>query len=499
MDTAAAATGGRGIEGIFDINFGLISYMQLILIITAFLTFIYAALLMAARIVALIFLAATSPIGFMGDVLPKISEYSKKWRETLYGQVMIAPVFLLFIYLIINMSSAFAENSIEETPGLTSSDYLTYFKYILTIILLIVAVKVTKKLSGPIGAAVEKLGMAAVGITAGIVTGGAALAMRQTFGRGATNKLNSEYGKDLRAKADSGDRVAQGKLKTLEFASKSSFDVRNSKAGKLAGKGVEKVGGMVGVSVPSLGKGGGIYSKDGKQTGFAGAQQVEQEKANKAYNDASKGVSATDRVAARDALERRRTGVESSLASNTVHTDATNEVKRLKHDGLNSNVDLLAAQKEQREATLDVTTAGTPDQKRLAEERLKKAKKDYEDKKTALIKENEEKYKDELAEQNKIIKEETRKAQLDVEKNLSPDDQKKIARVERARNLAQAMRDGKVGGITGIIRSKLNPGRNKKIASGMESQKEKTEAELLREEMQEMRKEAREAAKNKNP
>ena len=77
---------------------------------------------------------------------------------------------------------------------------------------------------------------------------------------------------------------------------------------------------------------------------------------------------------------------------------------------------------------------------------------------------------------------------------MSVDDQKKIARVERARNLAQAMREGKVG-IAGIIRSN----RNEKIAGGMESQKEKTEAELLREEMQEMRREAREAAKNKTP
>jgi hypothetical protein len=501
---------------VFSIAFGVISWLQVITILVALIVFIYAMLLMATRIVMLIFLVALSPIGFMGNVLPKLAEYAKLWRETLYGQVMIAPVFLFFVYLIIEVASAFNTlNSATDIPetsantsGLTglntstvvsgvtkSSDYMAYFKYVMIILLLIVAVKITKKMTGEIGKMVEKFGGMALGAALGLATGGAALAMRQTLGREATNKLNGEYGKDLRAKADTGDRVAQAKLKSLELASKSSFDFRNSKAGKLTDKSLGKLGGAAGLPISGLGKGGGIYSKDGKQTGFAGAQQAEQEKANKAYNDANKGVSAADRVAARDALERRRVAVENNLQGNTTHGTAVTELNRMKNEGIAGNQEIIEIERDIAHAQQKIQT-GTAVEKQEARKELAAANKARAEKEKELITKNEEKYKDDIAEQNKIIKEETRKAQIDVERNMVPDDKRKIARVERARNLAQAMREGKVG-IAGIIRSKLNPERNAKLAGGMESQKEKTEAELLREEMQEMRREARDAAKNK--
>ncbi len=503
---------------VFSIAFGVVSYLQVITIFVAFLVFMYAMLLMATRIVVLIFLAAMSPIGFMGAVLPKFAEYSKMWRETLYGQVMVAPVFLLFVYLIIQVGNTFNSlpGSINKTaevggalPGTGvetsmvdggTADYMAYFKYVMIILLLIIAVKTTKKMMGAIGAAVEKFGMAAVGLAMGAATGGAALLARQTIGRGATNKLNDEYGKDLRAKADTGDRMAQAKLKSLEMASKSTYDVRNTKS---FGKATGFVGDKVGLKIDA-GKGGGSYSKDGKMTGFAGAQQAEQEKANKAFNDANKGVSAADRVAARDALERRRVAVESNLQGNTVHKTAADEVNRMKNEGIAGNQGIIDAERDIAHAQQKIQT-GTATEKQEARKELAAANKARAEKEKELITKNEEKYKDDIAEQNKIIKEETRKAQLAVEGNMKKstnqqdqDDLKKINRVERARNLAQAMRDGKVG-IAGIIRSNFNPDRNEEIATRMEGQKEKSEAELLREEMQEMRREARDAAKNKAP
>jgi hypothetical protein len=487
---------GDSTGGMWTVPFFVASCLQVITLLVLLVSFLYAMLLMVTRTVVIIFLMVLSPVGFMGNILPQISEYSKMWRENLYGQVMVAPIFLLFIYLITLIGKGVTDNlaTIKTAAVVNGADdpqqYMIFFKFTLIIVLVIAAVKITKKLSGVVGQAVEGFAKMAAGAAIAAATGGTALLARQTIGRGATSKLNSEYGKDLRAKADTGDRVAQVKLKSLEMASKSTYDARNVKS---FGKATSFISDKAGLKIDA-GKASGVYSKDGKQTGFAGAQQAEQEKANKAFNDANKAVTGADRVAARDALERRNTAVESNLQGNTAHTTATSEINRMKNEGVANNQEMIAAENEIQQATLDIQTA-SPAQTEAARKRLKEAEKAKIEKEKELIAKNEEKYKDEIAGQNKTIKEEKRKAELEVEKTLSDDDQKKIARVERARNLAQAMREGKVG-IASIIRSKT---RNAAIAGKMETQKEKTEAELLREEMQELRRETRDAAKSKTP
>lgn len=505
-------------KSVFSVAFGVTSYLQLATILIAFLVFVYAMLLMVTRSVILIFLAALSPIGFMGDVLPKLSEYSKQWREALYGQVMIAPIFLLFVYLVIKVSSTISDTVTSltgssslagqlSTTGIAnaanqSAAYLGFFKYVMIIILLIAAVKITKKMSGPLGAAVEKIGMAAVGIAAGAATGGAALLARQSLGRGGAFMLEGERGKNLRARADAGSTWARMQLATYEKGANSTYDVRNVKA---VNKAAGFVGDKVGVSF-NAGKTSGVYSKDGKQTGFAGSQKAEEEKANKAYNEAGKGVTAADRTAARGALERRDAAVEANLNGNVVHGRAKQEVARLKNEGLATNNELLTAKQDHRNAEIEYSHAQqklqvAPSSQKAAalkefteaKKALTEAKKIRDEKEKELIGKNEEKYKDEIEIQNKKIKEETRKAQIDVEKGMNPDDKLKIARVERARNLAQSMREGKVG-IAGILRRSK---RNGEIANKMENQKEKSEAEKLREELADTRREMKEQSAKK--
>jgi hypothetical protein len=253
--------GSTGTNSVFSVAFGVVSYLQVITMLTAFIVFMYAMLLMAARVVMLIFLAALSPIGFMGNILPKLSEYSKQWRETLYGQVMIAPIFLLFVYLIVNIASEFDSaakavmgyvdptaastatitgidaNTVAADAGTKitqSQDYLMFFKFVMIILLLIVAVKITKKMTGAIGAAVEKFGMAAAGIAVGTVTGGAAFAMKATAGRGLTklseNKTLAEMATSKRTGLGGFATRFVGRKTSDILASggKKDFDVRNT-------------------------------------------------------------------------------------------------------------------------------------------------------------------------------------------------------------------------------------------------------------------------------
>jgi hypothetical protein len=237
----------------FSVAFGVISWLQVITLLTGFIVFMYAALLMAVRTVVLIFLMALSPIGFMGDVLPQIAEYSKIWWKTLYGQIIIAPIFLLFVSLILKIASAFGD--ITTLPEDTKQ-YAAYFKYVMIIMLLIVAVKTTKKMAGPIGAAIEKYGSIAAGAALGFATGGVAFAGRTFLGRAAAQVatgegtgLSAKLGKGLQtlsSKGGLGGTVSQFARNRFADVSKSTFDVRNTSSFKSV---TDEIAGQTGIKV----------------------------------------------------------------------------------------------------------------------------------------------------------------------------------------------------------------------------------------------------------
>lgn len=218
----------------------VISYLQLGVLLIAFVTFLYVSLLMVARTVALIFLMAVSPIGFIGSILPKLAEYSKSWRENLYGQVSVAPLFLLFMYLIILVAgrineAIIAANKTIKIDGEGSKDvieYLSYFQYLFMIVLLIVAVKITKKASGAIGSAVEKVGVAAAGIALGAATGGVALLGRATLGRAAASIASNEGLATAASKGGVRGFGARMVMRGADSTSKRSFDARNTSSFK---------------------------------------------------------------------------------------------------------------------------------------------------------------------------------------------------------------------------------------------------------------------------
>lgn len=255
----------------------MVTVIQGSVLFSAFLILIYIALLMTARSVILIFLMATSPVGFMGNVLPKIADYAKLWRETLYGQVMIAPIFLLFFYLIVKIGTGL---SITDVTG-QSGDYVAIFKYLLILILFFVAVKITKDLTKKIGAIIEKAGMVIAGAAIGYATGGASLLATKTLGKGAAAiASNPTLSKIANNKGVGGFITRQG-LKAAEFTSKASFDIRRA-------PGINKAAGLVGeYSGLKIDMNSGLKTTEG---GYAGTQ----EKARKAAEAAAKARANTE-------------------------------------------------------------------------------------------------------------------------------------------------------------------------------------------------------------
>ncbi len=315
---------------VYSIAFGIISWLQVITLLAAIVVFMYALLLMASRIVILIFLAAMSPIGFMGNVLPKFGEYSKMWRENLYGQVMIAPVFLLFIYLIVLIGGQF--NTVPESRSITTSEvvggeiaattggalntpnedhsnnYIAYFKYLMIIILLMAAVKVTKKMTGEMGKIAEKFGGMAVGAALGMATGGVALLGRQTIGRGAAALASNEGLANAATKGGLSGFGARMALKSANSTSKASFDARNTKSFKSA---TGFVGDKTGLKVDYD---SGIKIKKDGYTGFIEGQQKKAEEnmkrlgSNEAEKEAekkSKIIGERDKIVAEKAEKEK--------------------------------------------------------------------------------------------------------------------------------------------------------------------------------------------------
>jgi len=220
--------------------------IKIILVVIVSWAFFFASFLFIARIITFFILMALSPIGFIGDIIPYLKPYAKKWWDTLYGQSLVAPIFLLFMFLLIKVAST--GSFIIDTTGASQISITSYFNFALIIALLIMAVKITQKLSGEAGSLLTSLGAGVLGAGLGLAIGGGASFLRRKVGAKALETANDQGLKDRAAEGDVGARL---KLAVAQRASKSSFDIRNTKAGglfKKAGldvnKGVMGVGGL---------------------------------------------------------------------------------------------------------------------------------------------------------------------------------------------------------------------------------------------------------------
>ena len=244
--------------------------MRAITAIIVIYVFLSLAFVFVARIIAFVFVMIFSPIGFIGAVFPGASGAAAKWRKTLIDQTLVAPVFLILIYLVLKIieSNVFGvnENDFSDANAAKTLSAAYYFSYIIIIGLLLMTKKITKNLSGEMGAMVEKFGKKALAVAAGatlaVATGGAAMAARAGIGGLASRAAASEGGimgkmKDWRvtdqkglagvAKRFTGRAVVGGTNKLAD----ASYDAR---ASGLFQKGADKLGlaagaGMVGLSL----------------------------------------------------------------------------------------------------------------------------------------------------------------------------------------------------------------------------------------------------------
>jgi len=95
-----AAAGGAWTAPIKIILMGSAS---IVIMLAAALSFAAAALAFIIRFVVLIFLLAFSPIWFASHIVPEIGEYAKKWTNAYKSMLVFMPVYLLLMYLALNV------------------------------------------------------------------------------------------------------------------------------------------------------------------------------------------------------------------------------------------------------------------------------------------------------------------------------------------------------------------------------------------------------------
>jgi len=238
-----------GILANFDINFALFQFAGAIFILVAAFVFGAAAILFVIRFVVLILLMITSPVAFLGMILPKGSEISGRWWKTLIDQALWAPVFMLLVTVsfIIFSDEKFATVFRPEGAGFAKAftgagdSVIIIINFAIVIGFLIAALMIAKSLAkSGAGKTVDW----ATGVAGKATFGLAAFGARESVGRAGRAVAESKYLKDVASKGGARGLIAQGLLAGGDYTQKRSLDLRGALpdigAGKPAQGGFEK-------------------------------------------------------------------------------------------------------------------------------------------------------------------------------------------------------------------------------------------------------------------
>lgn len=232
-------------EIVFENNLIVRTIMGIItILITAFVFFV-AAILLIIRFGLLVFLLITSPVGFVGGLIPKLQDQAKEWWQTLIGQALFLPVLLIFLLLIAKLldpasgfEAAMSALDVQAGPAdryFGSGGLVSFIQFCIIIFFLITSIVVTKKISGKTGEGAVKFATKWGGKAA---FGGAAWAGANTIGRLGKGLAESDFANRLQGSNSAFARLAgQGLINAGKGIGNASFDIRGAGFAKELGAG----------------------------------------------------------------------------------------------------------------------------------------------------------------------------------------------------------------------------------------------------------------------
>ncbi len=244
-----------------DTNLIIIGLAGSILFLIVSFVFFAVSMMFIIRYIALIVLLMLSPIAYMGMALPFMQKYAKEWWESLQGQLLFAPVYMLMTWVVLTLmfSGGFITQAgpdgwsklLVGSNGAGSQGSISLlFNFVviigLIITTLVISKNIAKKGSDLISSATKNL----TAFAGGKIVGGAAKIGRSTVGAAGQAVANNQW---LRERAPD-SRLARTALSLGSKTGSASFDARaTSSFGALTDKTGVKVG-------KAGGKGG--YQKD---------------------------------------------------------------------------------------------------------------------------------------------------------------------------------------------------------------------------------------------
>ncbi len=200
--------------------------------------FLEVSFLFITRTVMFVFLLILSPIGFVGEVFPKLASESERWKKDLTGQALVAPVFLLLLYITllfvdnIQATTLFLNKPAIDSTTKSSFTFVDFALFMITYFMIKKSLDVAKDFSGKSGDMITGAIKGGLGIALGAATGGVALAGRigaaaafAEKGKGAAAALTT-----FRAATPVLNKIGTGKsfIKDVSKGLKEgSYDIRN--------------------------------------------------------------------------------------------------------------------------------------------------------------------------------------------------------------------------------------------------------------------------------
>jgi hypothetical protein len=326
----------------------------------AIYVFFKVAFLMLGRLVSFILLLIMSPIGFVGHLVPKLDAYAKDWRDELTKACLMAPMFLLMLYITLFLATKFDAvlsqfNVAGSTNSLVSGGFgiPQYALFAIIAMMMLKSLKVAEEytgaVAGQVGGVLKSAAMLATGTVATRFIGGAASALQ-----------SSKFAKDLATSDKWLGRVAgRTIIEGSGMAASAGFGLKDARSGL----GLDKVG-----LTKTAFKGA-----EGGRKGDIKAYTEEEKKYAESFGDDSEGL----RYRAKYASETRP---DENSAMYRLSTKYLGESAAMKASGAVSKEANDAYRKAEVEgAKKDVATASNKIiEERMAIDRLEQATKSNE-------------------------------------------------------------------------------------------------------------------------
>jgi hypothetical protein len=270
-------------ENLVFINMVIGSAVRIITYCFMIAAFVQVSMLFVARTVVFIFLMIFSPIGFVGEIIPWTAEYAKQFWNELTNQTLLAPVFMLLLYMIMTFlnSSAFSQTGgfLSTFTSIDISQYVGFngtqiFKFVIIILMIHFAVKIAKKLSGETGKMIGQAIGAVAGVGLAVATDGASLALQKTVGAAASTMSKDEALQTRATQKGMSGAFARLQLSTADKLKSASFDARGTGMFKNFTK-------QAGLSTQLPGGIGPDFGKNDRKKGYEGYEGLIKMRAEK--------------------------------------------------------------------------------------------------------------------------------------------------------------------------------------------------------------------------